>query len=640
MGKLDDLQKKLYGQARGSEGQARERTTERGMNRSIPPSHAGADVPSAWRERLVPSDASISDSMQKAIVRFAAWTLVFFVAVGIAVFIFFYLGTRGQEVEIMIDSRGSVESGEVVTIPVVVKNVSSSAIREVEATLILPEGSLVREEGREFPAPPRLTKKLEDIDARSERVVEFTARIFGRQDEEKTLEVAALYRPENLRARFSARATQALRIRSVPLAISWDLPQTVASGQEVRMAVRYTSHASLPFDSLSLRLEYPPGFRFVSAEPAPTTGESVWTIGTIEPNREGTISLRGVLSGEEGEIKAFRAGLGAFNALTQEWRVFSDSGRETRIAVTPLAASGLLNGSTQTIITPGDELNFQVRWRNNTAYALKNVSVRTALSGGIIDASTVGIQQGGVFDGRTQEIVWAPGSTPELRELAPGQEGTLEFRLRTRPRPAVRSAADKNLVVRIRTIIEPATVPDELAGTNLRHEDTIDFKVSSVILFSGKSGQRASPIPNSGPLPPRVGQKTTYVVVWEVRNFTNDLEDVSIRATLPPNIEWTGAHSPSDADIAYNAVSGEARWNIKRLAAGVGVLTPALAGAFQVALTPSVADVGRSVLLVNEARFAGRDGFTGEQREQKIEALSTELRDEPGSGGEEWRVVR
>lgn len=645
MGKLEDLQKKLYGQAREAikperrtEGRAPERRTR---GRVFAP-NAGAEIPSAWREQFPtpPRNEEKSAPVRKTIIQFAVWALVLFFAVAVGAFIFFYLGTRGQEVEVAIDSRATVESGEILTVPVAVKNISSSPIREVEATLILPEGSLVREDGREFPAPPRLVKKLDDIGARSERVAEFTVRIFGRQDEEKTLEAVLLYRPENLRARFSARAARTVRVRSVPLAIAWDLPETVASGQEVEASVRYASHAPLAFDSLSLRLEYPPGFRFVSADPEPIAGESIWTIGTIEPNREGSISVRGVLSGEEGEIKAFRAGLGVFNALTREWRVYSDSTREARIAVTPLFAAGLLNGSTDAVVAPGDELNFQVRYRNNTAYALKNVSVRTAIAGSVVDASTIEIQQGGVFDGRTQEVLWGPGNTPELRELASGQEGALEFRLRTRMRPPVRTSADKNLAVRMRTVIEAPTVPEDLAGVDLRHEDAVDFKVSSVILFSGRTAHRVSPVSNIGPLPPRVGQKTTYVVVWEVRNFTNDLEDVSVRATLPPNVEWTGVRSPSDADIAYDPASGEVRWNIKRLAAGVGILTPALAGAFQVAVTPGVADAGRSVFLVNEARFAARDGFTDQRREERIEALSTELREESGSEAEEWRVVR
>ena len=199
---------------------------------------------------------------------------------------------------------------------------------------------------------------------------------------------------------------------------------------------------------------------------------------------------------------------------------------------------------------------------------------------------------------------------------------------------------DKNFVVRLRSNIEAAGVPRELVGTDVRSKETFELKVGSKVLFVGRSLHRSSTIINSGPLPPRVGEKTTYTVLWEVRNFTNDLENAEIKASLPPNIKWENVISPQDAKITFNSVSGEVRWNIGKLKAGTGVLSPALLSEFKLSIIPSIADAGETVLLLSASRLEAKDTFTGEDVGLDIGPLSTELRDDRLSNNNEWKVVR
>lgn len=641
MSKLEKLEKELYQEEDDAEldGRRRQRKFFGG---------SGEHPPRKWSEQeALPEIERETIVSRRTLVKFiAAGFAVLFMGVAALAF-FLYLGSGGTESRIAILGRSPIESGEIVTIPITLKNVSRSALREAEVSVTLPDDSLLIEDGKEREVPPRFVKKLDDLAPGEEKTFQVIARMFGHEGEEKKVEVVFLYRPEKFRARFSAKEAQVFVIGRVPLAIAWDVPKLLSSGQEVLINVKYTSSAKVEFDNLSLRLISPPGFKFVSANPQPEVGEDFWRIGSLEPGEEGEIHIRGSVSGEEGEVKTFRAELGVYNEFTKEWKSYSDSVAETNIAVSPLAVQGMYEESRDGHIEPGSSLTFSVKYKNNTSYTIKNVSVRASLEESpatarerVLEVTSLEIDKKGVFDAGLRAIVWGPGNVSELREIKPGAEGVFTFRIKTKERPLVRNADDRNISVVLASKIEAAGVPEELFGTRVSTEDIVSFKVHTHILFSGRSVYRASPISNKGPLPPKVGSKTTYTVAWEIKNFTNDIENSEVRTTLPPNIKWENTISPKDARILFDPASGEVRWRIGQLKAGTGILTPTLVGAFQISLTPSEVNLGDSLALTGESKFTGTDSFTEKQIEEKLPGFTTELREDPLTGQNDWKVVR
>ncbi len=631
MSKLEELEEELYG--KDEKGGALRRTGKRVFFQGTIPR-----LQTWWKEAEKPPEGQgiFSD---KKVFKLFLWGAAIIGAVGIALFLFIYLGTRGREVEIVIHGRERIEAGEEVRIPVVIRNISGTVLREVEMAAIFPKDIFILEGGIERPAPQRLTKSIPDIRPGEEERIEIVARIFGRELEEKKLEISVLYRPENLRARFSAKAFFAFVISRVPLAISWETPETLASGQDVEFKVNYSSNARAEFKDLSLRLDYPPGFTFVSAAPGPSTGDTIWSIGTLEPDRQGSIAVRGKISGAGAEVKTFLGGLGKFDQLTKEWKPYIESSRETKIALAPLSIEAVLGEVRQRTIIPGERMSFVLRYKNNTELVMKNVSVRTFLEGAVLELSSLSVEDGGVLSGGNGTILWGPGSTEKLREMEPGEEGDLRFSVATKERPPVKSTGDQNLTVRLRSVIEAATVPREFAGTRAGSEDNLELKVRSKVLFSGKAFYRSSPLLTAGPLPPRVGIKTTYAAVLDVRNFTNDLENVEVKASLPPNVKWENVVS-ENARISFDEQASEVKWRIGKIQAGIGVLSPALTGAFLVSILPFEADLGKTLTLLRELRLTGLDTFTGENIEVTFESLTTELREDPTTTSKDWAVVR
>lgn len=632
MGKLEELEEELYGKEEPEE------LAKRTRRRVVFPTPVSR-FPTTWLGRNGPRP-KIDFWDGGRIFKFFLGALAIIFIIGGAVFVFLYLGTKGQEALVAVEGREEIQAGESLTIPIVFKNLSRVSLLEAELTVTLPRDSLLQEGGIERVSPPLITRKIADLEPGKEGAEEITVRFFGKEGEEKKVEASLFYRPENLRARFSAKSVKIFRISHVPLAISWEAPSLLSRGQETEIKVRYNSSAPLTFENVFLRLDYPPGFSFISADPSPNTGDSIWRVGALSPGQEGSILLKGKITGEEGETKTFRAGLGFFNPLTKEWRPYSESNQEVKIAVAPLSVQAFLDGLKEKIINPGERLNFTIRYKNNTEFALKNVSLRAYPEGNILDLSSLAPEKGGVFDFNSRSVVWNSAGLADLGEIPAGKEGEVGFAVIARERPIVRGPEDKNLKVVLRSSIEAAGIPRELAQTELHSEEKLEFKVNSKIIFSAKALYRSSPILNSGPLPPRVGAKTAYAVLWEIRNFNNDLQNAEIRAKLPANIKWENAFWPQDFRITFDQGTSEVRWSLGSVKAGTGVITPALTAAFQVSLTPSEADVGDSPVLANEAKFSALDTFTGQNLEALAGELSIRTTEDPGTTSGDWAVIK
>ncbi len=631
MDKLEELEEELYG--KGEEPLAKRRQRHFALpsiSRDLRTSWSSGEKTKPLLQRLAVGKTAL----------FLAATLFLFLGAG-AVFVWFYMGIERTEATISIAGRDSLEGGELAVITVTVKNVSSTALQESELAITIPAGSSIQDKsGVELPSPPRIIERVGTLGPGEERTVELTARIFGKEGEAKEVVATLWYRPERLRARFSSEARKSFTISRVPLALFWEMPETVVPRQNIHFTLRFSSQARSRYEGLWARIDYPPGFTPGEADPKPDVGDTLWKIGTLEPGGEGKIALAGSFLGEGGKRQSLHAGIGIFDELTKEWRPWRESTKEVTLSVSPFLLETTLGGKREGVVRPGERLAFTVRYENRTAIAVKNVSVRAALEGEIIDINTLSIGNGGVFDFPTKTIVWGPGGTPGLQEAEPGEGGDLQFTVQTHSRPPVRTAEDRNLLVRARASIAAPQLPKEFEGSRLSPDDAIEFKVASVLLFAGRAAFYSSPIPNSGPLPPKVGERTSYTITYEIRNFTNELGNVEVRGFLPPNVKWENSVSPRGADIHFESASGEIRWRIGKIPPGTGVLTPALIGAFQVSVVPSEVDVGKALTLVRESKLRGRDIFTAEDLALKVGTLTTELREDPATKAEEWTVVR
>ena len=118
-------------------------------------------------------------------------------------------------------------------------------------------------------------------------------------------------------------------------------------------------------------------------------------------------------------------------------------------------------------------------------------------------------------------------------------------------------------------------------------------------------------IPNTGPVPLRVREKTTLTGRMNVLNTSNDLKNVIVKTSLPPGVSWEDNFIPRDPGVEFNSRTNELKWIIGSMDAGVGFISPVKSIAFQVGVTPSENQVEESLIVLDQVFVNALDTYTG-----------------------------
>jgi hypothetical protein len=94
-------------------------------------------------------------------------------------------------------------------------------------------------------------------------------------------------------------------------------------------------------------------------------------------------------------------------------------------------------------------------------------------------------------------------------------------------------------------------------------------------------------------------------------------------------MKWQEEVDPQAEDVRYDDVRGIVTWNVGEVAAGAGVVGPAKQVAFQVALVPSLGQVGIVPDLLLESTLSGIDNYTETKIEKKQGKLNASLSTDP-----------
>lgn len=624
MGKLEDLNRGLY-----------QPDFER---RAAPSPIPGRKIPQpeanpAWREEPRPNPPLPASPVSKrhyGLIAAAIFILGAALAVGT-----FYFGFKKQDLVLTIHAKEQIESGEKVSYEVSYKNQGSKTLRELELSFSYPEGAEpLREEGREG-KQARTRIQLEDLAPGNEARVQLEARLFGKTGDTPRAEALISYRPDESSSTFTVRSTAATSIVRVPLAVTVAVPADPIAGQEVTVSVDYALSGESSFPNISLGLEYPPGFAFLDADPPSKDGDR-WDLGTVLPGDSGKITIRGRLQGTPGELKSFQATIGRYDAGTRLWAPYQTAEAAAKISTPLLSIQQFINESREAVISPGDEVHVRLHFRNTLDIPLKSISVEAAVSGALIDLKSLTVEDG-AYNGETGTIFWTPASLPDFALLPAHAEGDLRFRFRLLK--ATTEVNLKNPAISLKAVIRSADEPRGLQGIDLSSEDLAEARISTKLTLSSRLLYHSQHLRTSGPLPPKVGAKTTYVVLWQLANSFNDLSAVEVRAALPPGISWESQVRPAGSPISYDPGTGSIIWKAGNLPAGTGITAPMPFVAFLVGVVPAPNQIGQSPSLAERIVAAGKDAFTGRDVQETGGNLTTLLQNDPATAAKDWLVV-
>lgn len=636
MSSLEELQKRLFRKKDSFQEREHEPTLS-------PASMAG---PRSWENEENPErERRIQKQRQNRLMKYALFATLGFAALvltGVLVFFLFlrdHASVTKENIFLEITGPSQITVGEEVVFDVRFQNKNNIPLESVDIIFEYPEGARPV-----FGEAPRQGSFRERVSVgrllpNEERRESFRAYLFGNAGDTLTARSTLEYRPQDSSARFGKDVSFVVAVARSPVGVTITMPHDATTGQEVELEVDYVSITESLLADVSLDIVYPSGFTFISAEPAPTKDTNFWRLGNVPPGGEGHIRVKGNIAGNAEESKFFTARIGLLDEATNMWSSYGQAVTSLVMRDALLALTAEVMGQEKGGVSPGRQANFQINWRNNLPVSARNVVLEASLSGSAIDYAGVRSQTGS-YDSAKRRVIWTASQIPEFRFMESGAAGFVSVSVPILEQLPIETLSDKNFVVHINAVLYTNTVPEGFMGVETSGKTTASVHVITDTNFTSKGFFRSGAFQNTGPLPPRVGQESTYTITWALTSSTNDVEGMSARASLPANVQWKQVIHPGDEKISYDPDTREIVWDAGFVLAGTGYTRPVREVSFQVGIVPGISDVGRSPVLVSSATAAGTDTFTGVRMEHASSAVTTRILNDPKVKNNEYEVAQ
>lgn len=557
--------------------------------------------------------------------------LIFFVvAVGVAVYSFIYGGNTvsTSNIEISILGPSLLDGGKEATFEISVLNRNAAALQLADLVVEYPEGTRNPKDMSVPLTSERISLGTIESGGRVKQTVNPV--LFGEQGAERRILATLEYRVAGSNAVFIKEGELKVLLGASPVSVTVEGPDEVVSGQELTFTVSVRSNAQAPIENIALEGQYPFGFSITGSEPETSVGEALWQLGDVAPGTEKKVTIRGIIDGQDNEEKVFR-----FLAGSEEDKTAA------RVAVPYLTVPKAITlkrpfvGGTLTIngdqaksvvVESGSTVRGVIAWQNNLDIEVEDLVIEAKFAGQALDKGSV-IATRGFYRSLDSTIVWSKDDDASFARVAPGERGEVEFSFTARGSSGSSVITNPEMTVAVSVSgkrVSAQSVPETISSAFSK-----TIRVGSALAMTTRSRHFSGPIQNSGPMPPRADQETTYTVTWSVKNPSNTVSNTKASATLPSYVRFLGASVPGAESVSYDERSRTVSWNLGDVRAGSGFSAAAREVSFKVGITPSSSQVGSTPTLVGRVVVSGDDRFTGARVSAEGNPITTAI-----TGGE------
>lgn len=594
------------------------------------------DVRKSLKADLETAPTETSEPVQKKKRKYRSFILIgslliFVFGVGIASLYLYFGGNQisSDNIAIAINAPSSVGGGEVLPMQIAVSNNNSVPIEA--ATLILKYPIGTRSVGEIDRSLLEERILVEDVGPGEVKNIPVKVAIFGEENSERNIEAKLEYRVGNSNGVFYKEAAPlAFRISSAPLVLRIENLEKVASGQLVDITMTAVSNAPTPLKDILITASYPNGFTFENSSPNPFYGQNVWKIDEILPEEEMVIELSGVVGGltEETFRINFEAGPQDSNNQNQISAALTDAKADFIIERPFIDVAININGDSdrKAILSEGEDTTVSLDIKNTLDETVYDMAVEVISSGNALTDESI-VTSSGFFDSNTGTVRWEVSNNESFDKILPGDVRSFDFKIAQGP---TKSASSFDLIVNVYA----RRVGESSALETLIGNVTAEAKYSSKVYVNNQAGKNTADYVDRGPIPPVVGEESTYTLTVVAEAGANDMVNSIVETSLPLYVDWLDIYD-AEGEVTYNSVSKKLRWSVGNIDAGDRKdLT------MQVSILPSTSQLEEAPVLLNRQQIRANDRFTGELLQNIAAPVTTELSTEFGFARENGLVTQ
>lgn len=449
-------------------------------------------------------------------------------------------------------------------------------------------------------------------------------KVTGNINDNKTLTANLRYKFNNFNSTFTKKQESSLRLAASDIILEINGAQSVSNAQIAVYNIKYKNTSNSDIKNARLKIDFPPGFSFASANPLPDISNNIWNIAKLSKDQEGTIELSGSFKDSNpGEAKSFNADF-SVQGKDGNYFVQSQASFISGISSLPLLVSQIIeNQKENNIVNPGETINLEVRFQNNAAIVASGVNIIMSLDSKAVDLSSLR-SEGGQISGNT--ITWNASGVKSLENLLPSESGSVSMSF-TLKNPATKDSS-KNLTVISSLKIKSNEYETFFPGNEISLKISSPASLASSLKF------------DSGTFPPQVGLKTIYKTSLSLKNSSNDIAEGVLTAFITSgsaNFIPGSVSSAESSKFEFDQATGKITWKVGNLPAYAGKFNPSRNVDFGLSIIPSASQAGDSPELLTNIKFTGKDSFTGQEVILETENITTDDADTSGNGN--GRVV-
>jgi len=271
-----------------------------------------------------------------------------------------------------------------------------------------------------------------------------------------------------------------------------------------------------------------------------------------------------------------------------------------------------------------ESLNYTLSYSNKGKNTFRDMAIMAVLQGDFLDWDSLNLEKRGELRS-AGAIVWTKNEIPELAEIKPGQEGEISFTVNLKPYQEIDLGKNLELVSYAQYSFDNKAIKGEENKSN-----TITSRINSDLSLVEKIryfNDDNVPV-GTGPLPPKVSEKSSFVVYWTVKNNLHELSETRVILSLPSQVYFDEKASTNVGSIYYDQVNHQVIWDIGRLPVSVYRAD----AEFGIMISPTENDRNKILVLSPGSSVSAMDTETKDIIRKKTDPKTTKLEDDDIAG--------
>ncbi len=551
-------------------------------------------------------------------------TLAFFGGGGYAAYYYLNLHTDAK-VEFSIKGPEEVVAGEEFFYTVNYKNDSNIEIKNVDIEIKYPDNFIILDvssAGVERDGSWHFDK----IAPYHNGKIKIKGKIIAPAGEQSIILANILYTPANFSSEFRKEASLTTIIKSLGIDFDFDYMESVLVGEENEIIIKYSAEDENYLHNFRVVVEPLENMEFIKKpledQDIEMLRPGVWQVNHIEKEEKELViyyKINEKISEEEVVNIKFTQADEDGNHYT-----FLEKSIKLEIMKSDLNLNLIVNGKrTDQGVDFGQKLNYSIVYVNKGETSLKNVVIMAVLESDFLDWSSLIDEHNGQRKGNT--IIWTKEEISELEELGQNVEGTIDFSIKVLDPEKIEAGKDYEIKSYAQFSVGEPENEEEVINKDARSNIIINKINSDLSLKEEVRYFNQDNIPvGTGPVPPQVGETTSFKIYWTINNSLHELKSVEVYSDLPKYVTWAGKAQTSVGSIEYDAVNHRAVWKIGRLP----IIVSSAKAEFSISITPQTSDVGKIMVLSSGATIKAIDKETDTEITQTTKPKTTKLEDD------------